>query len=428
MSGDTSFPESNLTAGIASAELIANPASWINRRVETVELLSQEQTRRRVSIDFTLSDSYIDELTTPEGLVVPISVLTKELRRHFDLRDESGSAVPVLGKEGNAGLAHIAVMSAALDVLPDDVPSEAFELIWSDLRQVVTSSPEAADEALGVFVGSAEEDDTLRSAIWQDATCRSLLNTLRSNYVLFAVIPPEGPKRRILKYSYSEDFDVGISGTLRERLAPWMIGRRLSRPDRSRIRILCPGAWRAASFHAEVVIPEDLRVEAAILYDFAKDEALSESDLNRNRASLYASETLDAEASVDAYVVIAPERRGRTIQAAATGLVVAALLWLGVHSGLDAKQNPDAAVSLLLAGAALYSGVTAGHGEHVLVTKLFSASRRWLAVVSLAALTASAALAMQVPNAYPTGVWRVAAIACTVASGRLLWSAIRAPG
>lgn len=427
MSGDTSFPESNLAAGIASAELIANPASWINRRVETVELLSQEQTRRRVSIDFTLPDGHIEELTTPEGVVVPISVLTKEPRRNFDLRDESGSAVPVLGKESNAGLAHIAVMSAVLDVLPDDVPSEAFELVWSDLRQVVSSPPEAADEALGVFVGSAESDDTLRSAIWGDATCRSLLDALRSNYVLFAVVPPEGPRRRILKYGYSEDFDLGISGTLRERLAPWMLGQRLSRPDRSRFRILYPGAWRAASFHAEIVIPEDLRIEAAILYDFAKDEALSEPDLNRNRASLYASDTLDAEASTDAYVVIAPERRGRTVQAAATGLVVAALLWLGVNSGLDA-QNPDAAVSLLLAGAALYSGITAGRGEHVLVTKLFSASRRWLGAVSLAALAASAALAMQVPNAHPTGVWRVAAIACTIAAGRLLWSAIRAPG
>ena len=56
----------------------------------------------------------------------------------------------------------------------------------------------------------------------------------------------------------------------------------------------------------------------------------------------------------DALVVIAPERRGRTIQSAATSVVVASLLWLGVHSGLDA-ESPDAAVSLLLAGAALYS-------------------------------------------------------------------------
>ncbi len=176
-----------------------------------------------------------------------------------------------------------------------------------------------------------------------------------------------------------------------------------------------------------MVIPEDLRIESAVLYDFSKEVVLSEPDRNCNRASLYANQRFDAETSADAFVVIAPERRGRTVQAAATSLVVAALLWLGVHSGLDA-ENPDAAVSLLLAGAALYSGVTAARGEHVLVTKLFSASRRWLGLVSLAALAASAALAMQVPDAHPVAIWRGAAIACTIASLRLLWSAIRAPG
>lgn len=45
-----------LTAGIACTRLIAEPAGWINRRVEAIELLSHEETRRRVSIDFSLTD------------------------------------------------------------------------------------------------------------------------------------------------------------------------------------------------------------------------------------------------------------------------------------------------------------------------------------------------------------------------------------
>jgi len=36
-----------LAAGIACTRLIADPAGWINRRVETIELLSHEETRRR---------------------------------------------------------------------------------------------------------------------------------------------------------------------------------------------------------------------------------------------------------------------------------------------------------------------------------------------------------------------------------------------
>lgn len=426
MKDEDNYSDAEITAGIAATRLIADPASWINRRVETIELLSQEETRRRVSIDFTLPEEKAEELITDHGIVVPISVLTKEVRRNFDLRDESGAAVPVLSKEANATLAHIAVMNAALDALPTEPETDAFELLWSDLRQVVSSPPEQADEALGVFVGSAEAGDNLRSTIWSDEACRSLLSVLRNNYVLFAVLALSGPSRRILKYSYGEDFDLEVEGTLQERLAPWLLRQRVAKPDRIRFTIECPAAWRAESFHAEVVIPEDLRVEVAVLVD-GDEEPVSEPVFNRNRASLYASKPLNAESSADVFVIVAPERRGRTIQAAATGVVVTSLLWLGVYSGLDAKE-PDAAVSLLLAGAALYSGVTAVRGEHVLVTKLFSASRRWLAIVSIAALAASAALAMQVPDAHPLGIWRVAAIAGTMASIRLLWSSIRAPG
>jgi hypothetical protein len=423
---EDNYSESEITAGIAATDLLAEPSTWINRRVETIELLSHEETRRRVSIDFTLPEKKKTELDTEHGVVVPISVLTKEARKNFDLRDENGGAVPVLGKKSNAALSHIAVMNAALDALPEDPAPEAFDLLWSDLRQVVAATPEQADEALSVFVWNAEAGDSLRSTIWQDDTCRSLLRLLQDNYVLFAVLDTGGPKRRILKYSYSEDFETTVEGSLSERLAPNVLWERASRPDRIHFLVECPAAWRAASFHVEVAIPEELRVEAAVLAD-EEGEPVSDPTFNRNRASLYASEPLSEESVSDVFITVAPEKRGRTMQAAATAVVVTSLLWLGVHSGLDAKEA-DAAVSLLLAGAALYSGITAVRGEHALVTKLFSASRRWLGVVGLAALVASASLAMQVPDPHPVGTWKIAAIAGAIASIRLVWSAIRAPG
>src|SRR4051812_41136352 len=48
-----------VVAGIACVPLLANPATWINRRVETIEMLSHEETRRRVSIDFSLSSEQL---------------------------------------------------------------------------------------------------------------------------------------------------------------------------------------------------------------------------------------------------------------------------------------------------------------------------------------------------------------------------------
>lgn len=209
-------------------------------------------------------------------------------------------------------------------------------------------------------------------------------------------------------------------------LRPGEIVSRLLGPDRRRFVILTPAASWAVSFHVEVAIPEELRITAAFLYDFGHDQPVSLVDQNVNRAALYAYERIDADRDVDAFVEVAPERSGATFQAATTSAIVAGLLWLGVYSGLDAK-NPGAAVSLLLAGAALFSGFTAARGEHRIVKQVFSAARFWLIFVTLSALAASATLAMEVPGRHPVEIWRWAAIACSVASARLSWSAIRAP-
>lgn len=407
-------------------ELIADPPSWINRRVETIEILSHEETRRRVSIDFTLSEELQQDLQTPEGLVVPLSVLTKEARRNFDLRDEGGAAVPVLGRESNGELAHIAVLRAALAALDGKVEPEAFELLEGDLAQIVLSPPDQAETALGFFIGSAEAGDPIRSRIWSSDPCRNLLETLWANYVLFAVLPPGGNNRRILKYSYGDDLTRPGWGSIRERLSPPFLWESIWSPNRSLFLVQCPGAWRARSFHLEIAIPEELRVETAVLANLEIEEPVSNIEENVNRASLYATQSITREQEIGAIVEIVPERQGRSFQAAITGVVVTALLWLGECSGLD-TDNPGSAVSLLLAGAALFSGVTAVSGEHVLVKSLFGPSRRGLIAVGLSALVGSATLAMQIPDPHPTEVWQWAAIFSSVFTAKLVWSAIRAP-
>src|SRR3954468_24753483 len=91
-------PAPEITVGIACAPLLADPKAWIRRRVETIDMLAHEETHRRVSIDFALAPDQYAALCMADGIVIPISVLTKERRRNFSLRDEGGRAVPVLGK------------------------------------------------------------------------------------------------------------------------------------------------------------------------------------------------------------------------------------------------------------------------------------------------------------------------------------------
>jgi hypothetical protein len=429
---EVEYPQPILKAGIAAAPLIARPVTWINRRVETIRLLSHEETRRQVSIDFTLSDVQRSELTVDHGVVIPISVMTKEARRNFDLRDESGSAVPVLGKRENGALAHVAVMSEALDAVSGTPNQEEFDLVWTELREVVNSEPKVASEALSNFVGKAEDGDPLRSIIWANSSCRTMLEVLQANYVLFAVVGRNCADRRILKCSFSEDFrfDKDQSPTLGERMAPSAMFDRIWNPGRRTFQLLCPGAWRAESFHVEVVIPEELRIDLAVLYDFGREEVLSMPDRDRNRASLYPDTPITPDLDAVTYVVIAAERRGGIVQAAITGVIVSSLIWVGVISGLDFK-NPDAAgasASIVLAGAALYSGITAVRGEPSLVSQVFFASRVLLGCISICALAASATLAMEVPDTRPTNVWLAAAVLASFASIWLVWLAFRAPG
>jgi hypothetical protein len=74
-------PPRGLIAGFACAPLLGDPRLWIRRRVETIDMLAHEETHRRVSVDFALSAEQFRSLEIDDGVVVPISVLTKERRR-----------------------------------------------------------------------------------------------------------------------------------------------------------------------------------------------------------------------------------------------------------------------------------------------------------------------------------------------------------
>jgi len=171
-------------------------------------------------------------------------------------------------------------------------------------------------------------------------------------------------------------------------------------------------------------VPTGAGTVAVLLRSPNAGVGLLSAERRADRASLHALQEIEPGREVVAALEIAPDETARTGQATATALAVTALLWAGVMSGLDA-ENPDATVSILLAGAAVFAGVTAVLGEHRLVSDIFGATRRWLLVVTGAAFVGSVSLAMEMPDAHPVGVWLIAAAACTGATLRLAWSWLR---
>ena len=82
---------------VGFAALLTRQAAWRHRRVETITVLSHEQVRRAVSVDFTVPVEHRDDVRLSDGeFVVPLALLAKRQLVHFDLRREDENSLPLL--------------------------------------------------------------------------------------------------------------------------------------------------------------------------------------------------------------------------------------------------------------------------------------------------------------------------------------------
>ena len=139
---------------------------------------------------------------TPDGIVVPITVLAKERLRAFDLRDEAGNALPGPEEHRTASSACRPAQGSARCARPR-----------SRMTSLSGSSPTCAGSSMSLPRAPracaptsrerpASPGRTTRPST--GSTCRALLDVMWTNYVLFAVIAEGGPNRRVLKDGYTE--------------------------------------------------------------------------------------------------------------------------------------------------------------------------------------------------------------------------------
>src|ERR671924_464077 len=110
----------------AAALLLRRQAGWRHRRVETLTMLSHEQVRRHVSVDFTVPVELRDglRLSDADEFAVPLAFLAKRPLVHFDLRNEEGHSIPLLTAEQNTAIGRELLyrsLSEDLDVQDADV-------------------------------------------------------------------------------------------------------------------------------------------------------------------------------------------------------------------------------------------------------------------------------------------------------------------
>jgi hypothetical protein len=85
--------------GIGMLRVFIRSATWVVRRVEKVEFLDDRTVRRHVSMDYALPDDAV-ALRRADGTltrIVPLTMMRRKSLVNFDLRDEHGRALPLLG-------------------------------------------------------------------------------------------------------------------------------------------------------------------------------------------------------------------------------------------------------------------------------------------------------------------------------------------
>lgn len=395
---------------------------WVHRRVETCEFLTEDTVRRRVSIDFTLptairfpSETGTTTIRLPEYLPsVPVGLLKKEPLHAFSLRDEDGRPLPVMTTRENGrrtGDALLAYAAGALNKAPQ--PGVA-----ADIRKVAQASGDEVGDVLrrmelALSSGPADRPrhapaagvkaSRTRRAVWarrhaqwerrqlmRDDIFPGLITDLAANFVLLADHDVRTGERRILKFEYEHRVEANSENAFR-----WL-GIRFG-VLATTLRVPCPGASRAESYHCEVPAPAGLEITRAYMAtsDRPLPSTLQGGALPRAHVHVESSK-LPRDAEPEMVLHLRTERSGFLRPALLTCVVTAALLVVGRMRLDEISFEVEAASTLLLLVPGLLAVYLSRPSEHALASSLFVGVRLMLALVGLCAIFAGALLVARV--------------------------------
>jgi hypothetical protein len=393
-------------AEIASAAgvLLPRPGGWVHRRVETITVVSHEQVRRNVSVDFTVPEEYRESLRLPDAdeYAVPLALLAKRPLVHFDLRNEEGHSIPLLTAEQNRMIGRELLYQALDHDLEDqDADTEAVVTAAGPLIEAVLADrPGRVEDRIDAL----EHDHALETL----ADFRAIADSLARNFILWAVV--RGLKRRrVFKFAHDEGF--------------------AQRPGLTHFYD-APGCTQAATFHVEVAVPEGLRARTTDLSDDATGAVLAAGERDADRPAIYFVRDPTAELTRPGLFVRYGAERWRFLGPAA---IVAAVITLLVAPPLlfaDLQQlagSAGAAIGLVLSTSAVFSALVLRTDEHPLLRVMLVRYRLWLVACTLAGLFAAAALGFRAKPWILTTTWALAALVSAVATGILITETVRAP-
>lgn len=386
---------------------------FVRRSVERIQFVDRTRVRRRTSLDVVVrSESFVEDPADPDRwyCLVPLAFVAKrasdqrlELLRDFDLRNETGEAVPVLGRFDNAHVAYsllvwVVVRSAGLG--PDDLTMDEHDCLWA----IVSSPTDVATAAVQRIRDAADEvipdpDLPQLSSAWAyERAFRYLLTRLKESYLLVAEL--EGPPvtaRHILKFSRAEPVPRDAT--------PWSL---VSRALWSRFAFVSTAVQFATSgplpcqgLHVEIEAPPGLEVEWAFIRGAVKIEGEGDEEprhspdrsvaSHRSLAHVYLPDIRVGEL-IDTVLYLRLNRGPDLLAGLAAAVVLATGLWLGVLHPAVLAGAAGSLGTILLVVPGFLTGVILLRHEHQFVARVIIGVRVVMAAAVL--LSAAAAVSM----------------------------------
>jgi hypothetical protein len=402
---------------VGFAALLTRQAAWRHRRVETITVLSHERVRRHVSVDFTVPVAHRGDLELAEGeWIVPLAYLTKRLLVNFDLYMEDETAVPLLrsdeaqsisrellylmldldtedGDDSPGGL-------ASLGAPPPAVAEGYTEDVGPLIEWILAAAPEEAGEVDAAVAELEEGLGPLPGFV-------ALAAQLTRGFLLCAVIN-DVSRRRVIKFAYDQP---------------------LARPSRSAHFYDTPGCTEAASYHAEVDVPDEMRARTTEMIDDVTGTVLASGPRDADRPAIHYVAEPNATVTPGLSVSYGTERGRFLVTASLVAWVIAlglTLPWLFADLA-SLATSPSPAIAILFSSSAIFSGLVLRSGEHPLVRLMLAPYRLCLAVSTVAAVVSGGVLAFHGSATTLGWTWGLGALVAILSAGILTVEAARAP-
>ena len=186
---------------VAADVLLRRQAAWRHRRVETLRVLSHEEVRRQVSVDFTVPAEYRELLRLSDAgeHAVPLGVLHKRPLVHFDLRDEEQRALPLLtAEQGRAISRELLYQALDGDLAGTEADDEAVTVAAGPLIEAVLADDQ---RRLDERIAELERHHALAPL----AEFRAVAGLLSRSFIVWAVVV-DIDLRRVLKLAFDQRF------------------------------------------------------------------------------------------------------------------------------------------------------------------------------------------------------------------------------